>query len=360
MNLQQAAISAFLSLLLSLILIPLLVKLSIRVGWVDKPGGRKVHANPIPVVGGLAIFLSVSLALIISGQMGTLVRQFPTLMVGSLLLFMTGFFDDRYNIKPKYRLLIQMGMATLLALSDIRITSLYGLFGWDVLPLPVQYLLTIVIITGVTNAFNLIDGIDGLAGGLAAINLLILAGISYFLGEHALLVLFITLTGALIGFLKNNMHPARIFMGDAGSLLFGFLMSGTGIYLIEKTNQQQPVYTETIVVLVCAILLVPVLDSLRVYVWRIRRGESPFKADNTHLHHLMLLLNPSPKKVAFWIYTIEGLIIFAGLLIHAFASISVSLLFLALLFFLVGQLLQLNFGVHRWTREIKEMENSLY
>lgn len=357
-ELKQAALAGSLALIISLILVPIFVRMSHRWGWMDKPGGRKVHAKPIPVIGGMVIFLSVTASLLITGHAPTLFTDYPYLTIGSVLLFATGFLDDRINIRPRYRLLIQLGMATMLAVSGNRISTLHGLFGWEEIPVYMQYLLTIVIITGVTNAFNLIDGIDGLAGGLAAINLLILSVISFYLGEYSLFLLFATLTGALIVFLKNNIHPARIFMGDAGSLLFGFLMSATGIYLIEESRLTSPAHSETIVVLVCAILLVPVFDSLRVYIWRMRRGESPFKADNTHLHHLMLLLNPNPKKVAFWIYTIELLIIVFGLVIHQFASISISILFLVLFFLLIAQLLQLNFGVHRWTRKIREMGNS--
>lgn len=355
----ESAIVFFATLLLALVIIPLLVKYSTRLGLIDKPNHRKVHAKPIPVVGGISIIISTLLALLLSKSASQLFVQYPVLISGSILLFIIGVWDDRKNISAMYRLLLQLLCASAIAASGIRITSLYGFFGVQEIGSFWQYALTIIIITGVTNAFNLMDGIDGLAGGLALINLLALAVICLLLNQYAVFILLVAICGGLLAFLKNNTYPAKIFMGDGGSLMLGFLMSSVGILVIEADKAVQVIKISYVVLIVSAILIIPVFDSLRVYAGRIKRGDSPFTADKTHLHHLFLIMGLNHKKTAFFIYGLEILIIVMGFLLHQFVTISISILFIIALFLFVCRLLQLNSGVDKWLKVITQMEKEV-
>lgn len=353
----ESLITGAASMVLALMIIPVLSKYSSRLGLMDKPNHRKVHVKPIPVIGGISIVISCMLALPLSKTALQLLLQYPVVVGGSILLFVTGIWDDRKNISPLYRLIIQFLCAWGIAASGIRISSLYGFLGINEINTAGQYLLTTLIITGVTNAFNLMDGIDGLAGGLALINLVVLSVLSLVLQQYAIFILLVTLSAAVIAFLKNNIYPARIFMGDGGSLMLGFIMSSTGILLIETSNAVHTIESSRVMLIVSAILVIPVFDSLRVYAGRIRRGESPFRADKTHLHHLFLILGLNHRKAALYIYSLEIAIITLGTLLHRFATISFCVLVVVGFFLFVCQLLAINSGVDKWTRTIRKMED---
>ncbi len=343
--------------LLSLLLFPSMIKFSINIGWVDKPNHRKLHVKPIPVTGGIGIVLVSLAGLFFSGLGWQLMQQYPVIIPTAVSLLLMGIWDDRKNISPKLRLLLEFAGAGAVAASGIRLTSLYGLFGIGDLPVAAQYIITIIIIAGVVNAFNLMDGIDGLAGGLALINLLFMGMICFLLHEYYLLALLTTLAGALAGFLRYNMQPARIFMGDGGSLFLGFLMPVLGILLIERNAAAGILPISKVLLLIASIMVVPVFDSLRVYAWRISRGESPFKADKSHLHHLFLLLGLNHKKTAFIIYLLEIMVLALGWWMQELAGISIAILIITAVFLLLTQVLQLNHGMTKWSGEIRKLEN---
>lgn len=347
----------FIALAASLLIIPILIKAGIPLGLVDKPDHRKLHAMAVPAVGGIALLAGISIAVPFSGNAILFIQQQPVLIITSVLLMVIGVLDDRVNIRPLYRLLVQMLCALAIAASGIRLTSLYGFMGIEEIGTVWQYWLTVIIITGATNAFNLIDGIDGLAGGLAFINMIIMSVICIQTGNTALLSLLGIATGALAAFLKNNIHPAKLFMGDGGSLMLGFFTSATGIYLIENAHSTGYRHTSTLVIIIAALLIVPVVDSLRVYIWRVRRGESPFRADRTHLHHLFLDLGIDHKKTSLFIYFLELLIVTTGFLLSSIATFSLTILVMILVFSSVGYLLQLNSEVNKWLLKIRKMES---
>lgn len=347
------------SLVLGLLIIPVLIRYSGRLGLTDKPNHRKVHSTPVPVVGGLSMAVSCILAMLPSRVSVQLLEQYPLLLAGSIILFVTGTLDDRINIKPLYRLMVQFLCAYAIAASGIRISSLYGLFGVYEIGTAAQYLLTVFIITGVTNAFNLVDGIDGLAGGLALINLAVLAALSLLLQQYTMFVLLVAIAASVMAFLKSNIHPARIFMGDGGSLMLGFIMSSAGILLIETSNTIHAIDSSTVMLIVSVILVVPVFDSLRVYAGRIRRGISPFRADKTHLHHHFLVLGLNHRKAAYSIYGIEFALLLLGTFLHRFATISLCMLVVVVFFLFICHLLTVNTGVEKWTRTIRKMEEAV-
>lgn len=347
----------FIALAASLLIIPILIKLSVPLGLVDKPDHRKLHATAIPAVGGIALLAGIAIAVFFSGEALSFILQQPALITASVFLMVVGVLDDRMNIRPLYRLLLQMGCAGAIAASGIRLSSLYGFMGIEEIGTAWQYLLTVLVITGATNAFNLIDGIDGLAGGLALINIIFMSVICIQTGNMALLSLLGIIGGALAGFLKNNIHPAKLFMGDGGSLMLGFFTSGAGIYLIENARSTGYPHTHTLVIIIAALLIVPVFDSLRVYAWRMRRGESPFRADRTHLHHLFLGLGINHKKASLFIYFLEILIVTTGFFFSSIATFSLTILVMILVFSSVGYLLQLNSEVDKWLLKIRKMES---
>ena len=168
------------SFILSLVLIPILRRLALRINWVDQPNSRKLHTKPIPIIGGIAITLSTGMSVLVSSTVMTCSNEHLLMFSASLVLFIMGVLDDKMDIKPIFKLIIQLACAYFIADSGIRITSLYGIFGIQEIPISVQYPVTIIVITGLVNAFNLMDGADGVAGGLAIIGFSALAILSFY------------------------------------------------------------------------------------------------------------------------------------------------------------------------------------
>jgi UDP-N-acetylmuramyl pentapeptide phosphotransferase/UDP-N-acetylglucosamine-1-phosphate transferase len=182
---------------------------------------------------------------------------------------------------------VQIALAFLIALSGIRITSFEGLFGIDELPLYSQYSFTILAIVGITNAFNLVDGIDGLAGGLGFMSLITLGVFLTISGDVSGALIAFALAGGLLAFLHYNFSPARIFMGDTGSLVLGFIIAVLCIRMLNVNSVSQNPVVNHIPVFILGVVLIPVFDTLRVFAIRIWKGKSPFEADRTHIHHLL-------------------------------------------------------------------------
>jgi len=210
---------------------------------------------------------------------------------------------------------------------------------------------------GVTNSFNLIDGIDGLAGGLALISMMVLGFLSYKLQLYPLLIVFVAFSGSLIGFLKNNISPAKIFMGDGGSLVLGYILSATGILLIEKAHANPSLISpEQTAIVVTAILIIPVFDTVRVFASRIRKGFSPFKADKTHIHHLFLVAGMNHRKTTGILCSFELMLIFLAAVLPNAASISIAILIMVFLFHIITLFLRINQGMEEWLKIVKKME----
>ncbi len=283
----QLLTGAGIALAAALMLFPLLIKLSPVIGLVDKPNHRKLHKQAVAAVGGLVIILSIAVAACFSVPLQQLIIINITFSITILTLTFTGMLDDRFNLPVKLRLLIQLGCAFAIAFDGTRITSLHGFLGIHQLPEMAQYFLTVIVIAGVTNAFNLIDGIDGLAGSMALVDAGVLMLICFSLRDTGWLYFLIPLCVALMVFLKYNWRPARIFMGDSGSLAMGFIISATGIHFISEAGDNHSVIAAEVLVLVTGYCMIPVLDAMRVFYARIKKGHSPFHADRTHLHHLL-------------------------------------------------------------------------
>ena len=323
----------------------------------DKPNARKVHQKPISRLGGVAIFFSALSGIIISRTGWQAIMLWPVLFSSVGLLFLIGVWDDLKEISARLRFIIQICLAAAMALMGVRLTSLYGILGIQTLGVAWQYIVTIVIIVGTTNAFNLIDGVDGLAGGLSLIGVLVLGALAWQLKLYPLIMIMASFAGALIGFLRNNFSPAKIFMGDGGSLMLGFLLSATGILLIEKARMAPDLIAPSkCALLVTAILVIPVFDTMRVFASRIRKGISPFKADKNHIHHLFLIAGLDHRKTAIFLYFFELLLIGLALLISDSTGVSVAIVIMVGLFHIITEILRINQGMEQWLLVIRKME----
>jgi len=276
-------ISAFVITLLS---IPPIIQLIHKFSLHDIPNERKSHSTPVPTMGGIAILAGMIISLLMWFPFNNHPAQI-CFFFSILVLFGLGILDDLRDLSARYKFMIQFGLAAMIAISGIRITSLEGLFGLYEIPAGAQYTLTILAITGITNAFNLIDGIDGLAGGLGFMSLITLGIFLTMSGDPNTALIAFALAGGMLAFLYFNFNPAKIFMGDTGSLVLGFVIAVLCIRLMQ-VNQviAAPVLSNT-PVFVAGIVMIPVFDTLRVFATRMWKGNSPFVADRTHIHHLL-------------------------------------------------------------------------
>ena len=310
--LKQVSFPFMLAFVASIALIPLIIKLVHKYHLFDKPNIRKEHSNPIPTLGGIAIVAGTMLALLL-WQPGFSVAGLYVL-AAILLIFIMGIFDDLKDMSAGLKLLIELAIAAMIAYGGIRITSLHGLFGINELPIILQYVFTIVAIAGVTNAFNLIDGIDGLAGGLSLISLICAGALLLISGDHFFALLAFAMAGGVAGFLLFNYYPAKIFMGDTGSLVIGFMLSILAIRFMQ-INIKPIGEINNIPVIALSLVLIPVFDTLRVFTFRIINGKSPFHPDKRHLHHLLTNAGFNHGLVSRLICFFHALILFQVILL---------------------------------------------
>lgn len=278
-----AFITAF---VVTLMAIPPIIFLIKKFRLYDMPNARKLHASPIPTMGGIAVMAGMMMSLLLwfpFSQQLPLVCFFFSISI----LFGLGILDDLKDLSARYKFMIQLALAGLIATSGIRITSFEGLFGIGELPVSAQYTFTILAIVGITNAFNLIDGIDGLAGGLGFMSLITLGIFLSMNGDVYTALVAFSLAGGILAFLYFNFNPAKIFMGDTGSLVLGFVTAVLCIRLMQVNGSVSSPVLPNGPVFVLGIVMIPVFDTLRVFGMRTWRGKSPFVADKTHIHHLL-------------------------------------------------------------------------
>lgn len=276
----------------------------------DEPGVRSSHLRKIANLGGVAIFYSIGICAPIFAY--ELFDLYKFLFASLVILLYVGVMDDIVVMRAYKKLIAQIVVSSLVVIgSDIRIRNLFGIFGIYEINYFVSVIFSIVTFIILINAFNLIDGIDGLAGGYSLI-CSGLFGISYYrLGEYnyPLVVLSVIIIGSVLGFLYYNLSNYRtnkIFMGDTGSMLLGFLLAFTSIsfidIFIDKNIPYVPRYhLQSAPVVAVAILILPIVDTLNVIVIRIINGKSPFDADKNHIHHKLLKLNLTHRRSSFYI-----------------------------------------------------------
>lgn len=253
---------------------------------------RKQHDHGIPRLGGVAIFVSFNLTILLCSVIN---HAFPTsyLLIASIILFATGLKDDLSGVNSGTKFLIQFIVGLILViLGDIRLTSMYGIFGVFELSYVASVIISILVIMLLVNAFNLIDGIDGLAGITGIVVNLTFALSFIYIKEYELAMVAFAIVGAIVGFLKYNITPAKIFMGDTGSLLIGLVSAVLAIKFIELNKVGNGRYPEiySAPAVAVAILIGPIFDTLRIFFIRAINGIPPFTADRNHIHHRLLKL----------------------------------------------------------------------
>jgi len=353
----EIIVTGAIAFILVLLLVPGLRNLAVKVGLVDIPNHRKLHSKVIPLTGGISIALATIMTLLLSKTFLSGIQENVYMLAAGLVLLTIGALDDRMEIRPLYRLFIQIACAYMMAASGLRITSLYGFFGLYEIAVVFQYALTVIVIVGVINAFNLMDGIDGLAGSLAIVGFICFSIITYVFGKYHFTILFVALIGAIIGFLRYNLSKNKVFMGDGGSLFLGFILVVSGIQIIEMSNVNHAIDQSSILMVVISIFLVPVLDSIRVYAGRMRKGISPFSADKSHLHHLFLLTGLTHKITAMAIVLSSIFILAITISLALYFPMTIVLIIVWLVFKFTTKLLNSNKDLVEWKNRIAKMES---
>ncbi len=291
-------LSGGLAFLISFFAIPVIIQVAVSKKLFDEPDERKVHKSVIPTLGGLGIFSGFILATLI-GAPPTASGILQYFVAACLVIFFLGIKDDILILSASKKFLGQLFAAgIIIKFGGIQIHSMYGFMGIYELPNTVSILLTLFTIIVVTNSFNLIDGIDGLAGTLGVFTSLIFGLYFYKTGQVLYGIMAFSLVGSLVGFLIYNFNPAKIFMGDTGSLMIGLLNSIFVIRFIATASD--PAFgfpIESAPAIGFAILIVPLFDTLRVVTIRAFRRRSPFSPDRNHIHHFLLDLGFSHKLI---------------------------------------------------------------
>lgn len=289
--------------------------------FVDKPGDRKVHKEPIPLGGGVALFLGIFLTLFLVVILASVIKiaqprwlpaiiysylpgiagvipRLAVIFIGGMLIFLIGLFDDIRGLKPSVKLLGQLIVAVYLVFFDVRLTLIVSGYEW--IGSYIAPVITVLWIILITNSLNLLDHMDGLSAGVTAVLSAIFLIVAYQTGQYFIAGFLCAILGATLGFLVFNTHPASIFMGDAGSLLLGYLISVlTIIFTFYQSTSEHPQYVLFVPLVVVA---VPLFDTIGVILIRIKRGQSIFKADMNHLAHRLINLGMSVRESVFTIY----------------------------------------------------------
>ena len=303
-----------LSALLGRLIIPRILVISLRKRLFDIPDFRKIHQHPISRLGGVTFFPVIMLVMCAITLIGLHIKGFSgqffsnhiidemlSLTAGLVLLYIIGVCDDLIGVRYGRKLLVQVFAASFLPFAGLYVVDFYGLFGVDVVSPFIGIPLTVLLTVFVTNAINLIDGIDGLASGLCMIALLIFGTAFALNGVWMYSLLAFVCLGVLIPFFLYNVfgnaeHGSKIFMGDTGSLTLGFILSLFSVKYILLLSTDSSAVSGTPIVWVFSLLLVPCLDVCRVVLNRLQRKANPFKPDKTHIHHKFLMMGFSPRR----------------------------------------------------------------
>ena len=282
-------LTASVSFIITFLAIPVIMQVAEQKKLYDVPDERKLHTRLVASLGGIGIFAGFLLAALLSIQ-GYLSPEFQYFFAAALVIFFLGLKDDIMILSATKKFIGQIIAASILIhLGDIRLDSMYGLLGFEQLPEGFGLALSYLTIIVVMNSFNLIDGVDGLAASLGILTMIVF-GIYFFVVDYqAYALLAFSMAGSLVAFIIFNHHPAKIFMGDSGSLMIGLVNAILVIKFINVANAPFVAFpVPSAVAIGFAVLIVPLLDTLRVFGIRIINGRSPFTPDRNHVHHLLL------------------------------------------------------------------------
>ena len=311
-NLPYIITSFLLAIGISLYAVPIVIRVAHSLKLMDNPNERSAAKSPIPTLGGIAIFISFVFASTV-GMSGAELPEMVYILSAVILMFFVGLKDDILILSPWKKLVAQLiTSAIIVFFAKIRFTNLHGFFGIGAIEMIPSVLLTFFVIIVIINAFNLMDGIDGLAAGLSMMAGIVF-GVWFFIsGHHDYAILSFALVGATSGFFYYNLYGKKnkIFMGDTGSLILGTLMAIIVIRFNEfNIDQTQPFAIASAPAVSFGILIYPLIDTIRVFIIRLLQFKSPFTADKNHLHHRFLTLGFSHKRATYTIISINILFI---------------------------------------------------
>lgn len=288
-QLIDVSLSCIVAFSVAFICMKLMLPVAARFGLIDHPDGeRKVHENSTPIIGGVGMLVGVTVSMLFSRS----VSQQQGIYVAMVLMAFTGVMDDRMNVSFKVRFILQ-ALATLCMIyySGVVLDSFGDLLGSGLISTGMySWVVTIFCVCGVINAINMMDGLDGLAGSLSLVAFISFGLLASISGRGDLLFLITAFSGAVAAFLYFNWHPARLFMGDGGSMAIGFVLAYLSLAITQQGSGVSPVAA-------LMVLSLPVSDTVAVMLGRISTGKNPFKPDRSHLHHLLLGLGLSQKGV---------------------------------------------------------------
>ncbi|MDR8393370.1 undecaprenyl/decaprenyl-phosphate alpha-N-acetylglucosaminyl 1-phosphate transferase [Aliifodinibius sp. S!AR15-10] len=299
-----ACIGAF---IIAYYVIPVIINVSHLKHLFDDPtDSRKLHTDATPNLGGIAIFSGLTTAFLLSSY--ATAGWVPYVLAGLVILFFSGIKDDIMVISPRKKLALQiLAIAAPIVGAGVMITDLGGVFGQQAIPGWAGIALTFFTMVVVVNAYNLIDGIDGLAGGVGVIVSLFFG--SWFWSEGLMpeAVLAFTLTGSILAFLWFNFEPASIFMGDTGSQVIGYVLAFLAVRFVDfgVSTETAVLFKNEVPVLILAVLIVPLYDTLRVFLLRASKGRSPFSPDRLHVHHQLIDAGFSHRSICYIIYSLN-------------------------------------------------------
>lgn len=324
----RAFIIIAVSFAVSFFLTPKAGKLARLCDCYDRPDGkRKLHSEPIPYFGGLAILLGFVLAAgaFAYGENGFIPRSIAVMILGGMAIAFVGVIDDMYDMAPLLKLFCQIAVSAFSAVfgGQIEHTTLGGgtvVLGWLSLPITVLWMVLII------NAVNLIDGLDGLCGGVTALESFALLITAVVMGNGVCIIASAALCGVVLGFLPHNASRATIFMGDAGAMFIGYVMACISVFGLFKA---QALFSIVVPALIFAL---PLLDTFVAFFRRVAKGQNPFKADHAHLHHKLMENGFTPKQSVIAIYCASAVFCIASILFMRFKLLSILLVLADLVF----------------------------
>ncbi|MEI8058842.1 MAG: MraY family glycosyltransferase [Ferruginibacter sp.] len=324
-------LSAALAFLVTFFAIPIIIQVAKEKKLFDEPDERKVHKTVIPTLGGLGIFAGFIIATLMGVPSG-ISSELQYFAAAATVIFFLGLKDDILILSASKKFIGQLVAAgIIIKFGGLQITNMYGFLGIHEIPHIAGIILTIFTIIVITNSFNLIDGVDGLAASLGILATLVFGTYFYLTGQITFAVMAFALAGSIIGFLIYNHSPAKIFMGDTGSLLLGLINAILVIKFINVAGNPAVKFPiEASPAIGFAILMVPLFDTLRVFTLRILDRRSPFSPDRTHVHHFLLDLGFNHRKVTFTCVSVNiGFILTAFFLRHLGTTSVVGILMVA-------------------------------
>ncbi len=310
------------SILISAVIMPLIIKLNTWLNCFDIPDQRKIHHSKVATMGGLGIYISLLMVYLLSG-----IYPLPAYFWFSItVLVIAGILDDVFGLRWYIKLLFQGIAAFIMIYMGFNYSILFEQIGFAFIPSFIQPVLLVLLIVMYINAFNLIDGLDGLAGGIATINFLTFGILNLHFGNYSLSWLCFVLVGGLVGFLIYNIHPAKIFMGDTGSLTLGFLLIVVAFSTYQfhyHIPELSLINKQLFIWVIAGILILPFGDAVRVFFTRLIHKKAWYNPGKDHIHHLLMKSGFSQHDTVLILYSINILFLLTGLVIYLNKPLSI-------------------------------------